>query len=65
MEFSSISKSLNRQQNVLSLFIHVESLEKLIKVFWVIFSVFGIKNFKKLAYNSVNRRQKTYKNTSI
>ena len=51
MEFCSTSKSPNHHENVLSLSIHVVSLENLINVFWVIFNVFVIENFKKLVKN--------------
>ena len=41
---------------VFSLSIHVEAIEHLTKVFWIIFYVFGIKDFTKLTYSSITRR---------
>ena len=58
MEFLSTFKFPNRHKNVLSVSIHVESLESLTNVFWIIFSVFEIENLKKLAFRSINRRVK-------
>ena len=58
-------KSLNHIEMALSLSIYLESLENLFNVFWVIFSVFQIENFKKLAYISVNIRLNDIQNTSI
>ena len=51
----STSESPNQQENVLSLSIHVESVENLTNVFWVIFSVFEFEKFKKSA---ISRRLK-------
>ena len=48
---------------VLSLSVHVESLENLINIFRVIFSVFEIADFKELAYSSINRRLKNTQET--
>ena len=45
--FDSEETWASPQENVLSLSFHVESLESLINVFWVIFGVFEIENFKK------------------
>ena len=56
MEFSSISKPPNCHKNVLSLSIHVESLENLINIFWIICSVFKMENFKKFACSSVTNK---------
>ena len=54
MEFLSISKSLNRQENVLILSIHFKSSENLSNVF----RCFQIETFQNLAHRPINRRLK-------
>ena len=56
MSFRLISISPNHHEKVLSSSVHIASLENLINVFLVIFSVFEMDLFMKLAHCSMTKR---------